>query len=122
MVTRKTDQKNFIEEEIKNLRSFFDAEELYKKVSKKNKKIGIATVYRFLKKLTEEGKIHSYSCDRKIIYSSNVKNHCHFICENCGNIKHINLKRLDFIQNEIKEDICHFQIDVTGICEKCKTK
>ena len=27
-------------------------------VSKKNKKIGIATVYRFLKKLIEEGKIH----------------------------------------------------------------
>ena len=97
MVTRKTNQKKFIEEEIKNLHSFFDAEELYKQVSKKNKKIGIATVYRFLKKLTEEGKIHSYSCNRKMIYSSNVKSHCHFICEKCGNTKHINLKKLDFI-------------------------
>ena len=122
VVSRKTNQKRMIEKEINNLNSFFDAEELYKQVSKKNKKIGIATVYRFLKKLTEEGKIHSYSCNRKIIYSSNVKSHCHFICETCGNIKHINLKKLDFIQKEVKGDICHFQIDITGVCEKCQTK
>jgi Fe2+ or Zn2+ uptake regulation protein len=122
MVIRKTNQKKFIEEEIKNLHSFFDAEKLYKQVSKKNKKIGIATVYRFLKKLIEEGKIHSYSCNRKIIYSSNVKSHCHFICETCGDIKHINLKKLDFIKKEVQGDICHFQIDITGSCEKCTHK
>lgn len=121
MVTRKTNQKKVIEEEIKNLRSFFDAEKLYIQVSKKNKKIGIATVYRFLKKLAEEGKIHSYSCNRKIIYSSNARSHCHFICENCGDTKHINLKKLDFMQKEIKGSICHFQIDITGLCEKCQT-
>lgn len=119
---RKTSQKKIIEKEIKNLHSFFNAERLYEKISKTNKKMGIATIYRFLKKLTEEGKIHSYSCNRKTIYSSNIKNHCHFTCENCGDIKHINLKKLDFMQKEIKGDICHFQIDITGICEKCPTK
>lgn len=119
-MTRKTSQKNIIEEEVNNFRSFFYAEKLYNQVFKKNKKIGIATIYRFLKKLVEEGKIHSYSCNRKIIYSPNLRSHCHFICENCGNIKHIDLKKLDFIHREIKEEICHFQIDVTGICEKCK--
>tara|TARA_Y100000310_G_scaffold249360_1_gene255413 strand:- start:234 stop:602 length:369 start_codon:yes stop_codon:yes gene_type:complete len=122
MVSRKTNQKRMIEKEIDNLSSFFDVEKLYRQVSKKNKRIGIATVYRFLKKLTEEGKIHSYSCNRKIIYSSNIKSHCHFICENCGNIKHINLKKLDFMQKEVKGNICHFQIDITGVCEKCQTK
>lgn len=119
MITRKTNQKKLIEEEIRNLRSFFDAEKLYRQVSKKDKKTGIATVYRFLKRLTEEGKIHSYSCNRKTIYSSDARSHCHFICEKCGNIEHINLKKLDFMQKEIKWDICHFQIDITGVCEKC---
>ena len=122
MLKRNTNQKEIIEKEIKRLHSFFDAEKLYKEVSKKNKKIGIATVYRFLKKLAEEGKVHSYSCDRKVIYSSNVKSHCHFICEKCGDINHINLKKLDFIQKEIKGDICHFQIDITGVCDKCLNK
>ncbi len=122
MTTRKTSQKKLMGEEIKNLHSFFDAEKLYKQVSKRDKDIGIATVYRFLKRLTEEGRIHSYNCNRKTIYSSNIRSHCHFICENCGNIKHINLKKLDFIQKEVKGDICHFQIDITGVCEKCQTK
>ncbi len=122
MVSRKTNQKKLIEEEINYLSSFFDAEKLYKKVSKKDKNIGIATVYRFLKNLLKEGKIHSYVCNRKTIYSSNIKSHCHFICEDCGNIKHIDLKKLDFLQKEVKGDICHFQLDITGKCEKCQTK
>lgn len=120
MVKRNTMQKNLIEEEIKYFRSFFNAEELYSRVSKKNRKIGIATIYRFLKKLAEEGKIHTYVCNRKTIYASNIKSHCHFICENCGKATHINLKKLDFLHKEVKGDICHFQIDVSGICEQCK--
>ncbi len=119
-MNRKTNQKKLIEKEIKNFQSFFDAEKLYKKVSERNKKIGVATVYRFLKKLTEEGRIHSYSCKRKMVYSSDIKSHSHFICEKCGEIEHIKLKKLDFMQNEIKGDICHFQIDITGVCENCK--
>lgn len=122
MISRKTSQKNLIEEEINNFHSFFDAEKLYRQVSKKNKKMGIATVYRFLKKLVKEGKIHSYSCDRKTIYSSNAKSHCHFICEDCGDVEHINLKKLDFIQKEMKGNICHIQIDITGVCKKCQSK
>jgi len=121
-MVRKTNQKKVIEREISNFHSFFNAEELYRQVSKKDKNIGIATVYRFLKRLIEEGRIHSYFCDRKTIYSSNTRSHCHFICENCGDITHINLKKLDFMQKEVKGNIRHFQIDITGICEKCQTK
>lgn len=120
MKRRKTIQKELIEKEIEHFHSFFNAEELYQRVSQKNKKIGIATIYRFLKYLTEKGKIHSYSCNRKIIYSSNKKSHCHFICKTCGDIKHINIKKLDFIQKEVSENISHFQIDITGTCEKCQ--
>jgi Fur family ferric uptake transcriptional regulator len=122
MLTRNTIQKNLIEKEMSFFKSFFDAEELYVRVSKKNSKIGIATVYRFLKKLSKEGKIHTYLCNRKTIYSSNITSHCHFTCENCGNVKHINLKKLDFLNKEVKGSICHFQIDISGICEQCKTK
>tara|TARA_Y100000310_G_scaffold316125_1_gene367509 strand:+ start:345 stop:716 length:372 start_codon:yes stop_codon:yes gene_type:complete len=122
MTARKTSQKKIIGEEVKRMHSFFDAEKLYKKVVEKNKKIGIATVYRFLKNLIEEGKIHAYSCNRKTIYSFNIRSHCHFNCENCGNVEHINLKKVDFIQNVVKGDICHFQIDVTGVCFTCVQK
>ena len=122
MLSRNTLQKNIIKEEIMKFNSFFDAEQLYQKVLSRRKNIGIASIYRFLKKLVDEGKIHSYLCNRKTVYSFNIKNHCHFICENCGYVKHISIKKLDFLKNEIKKDICHFQIDITGICEKCRNK
>lgn len=120
MKERLTKQKELLQEEINKINSFFTAEELLNKVNKKNKKIGIATIYRFLKNLTKKGKLHSYLCDRKTIYSIHKKSHCHFICEKCGKTEHIEIKNIDFIKNKIKNTICHFQIDISGICEKCK--
>ena len=117
---RKTQQERKIEEEIKNLNSFFDAEKLHERVFAKNNKIGIATVYRFLKKLTEEGKIHSYSCNRRVIYSSDLRSHCHFTCEECGEISHVNVEKLDFLKEKVRGDVCHFQINIAGVCEKCQ--
>jgi len=122
MLKRNTIQKELIEKEMKTFHHFFNAEELYERVSKKNKKIGIATVYRFLKDSAKKEKIHTYSCNRRTIYSSNMRSHCHFICKKCGIIKHINLKKIDFLEIGIKGDICHFQIDITGICKQCKIK
>lgn len=117
--SRLTRQKESLNQELKNMDSFFTADDLYSKV--KNKGIGIATIYRFLSQIIKEGTLHSYSCNRKTVYSIDKKNHCHFICERCNLIKHIDLKRLEFLNKELKGKICHFQINITGICEKCQS-
>ena len=116
--SRLTKQKEFLNEQLKDLGSFFTADDLHGKA--KSKDIGIATVYRFLNILVKEGKIHSYSCNRKTIYSTNKKNHCHFVCELCNSVKHIDLRKVDFLHKEVKGKICHFQVNITGICEKCQ--
>ncbi len=118
--SRKTRQKEWLGEEMKRMNSFFTAEELFEKSKRKDTKIGIATVYRFLSEGVEKRKIHAYTCNRKTIYSLDARNHCHFICEKCGKITHITINTLDFIKNKIKNHICHFQIDVHGYCDKCK--
>ena len=117
---RKTKQKQLIEDEIKKLDSFFTAEELFQNVKKQDYKMGIATIYRFLRDLKKKEKLHSYLCNRKTVYSKDENNHCHFICQKCGQIKHFDVKSLDFLK--IKENICHFQIDVHGTCKKCLKK
>jgi Fe2+ or Zn2+ uptake regulation protein len=114
---RQTKQKKLIEEEIKTIKTFFTAEELFYKAKKRNNKIGIATIYRFLRDLKKKEKIHSYLCNRKTVYSKDTNCHCHFICQKCGQIKHFEVKSLDFLK--IKESICHFQIDVYGTCKEC---
>ncbi len=120
MIARDTKQKKDIIEEIQHYTGFFNAEELHSRVLKKNKHVGIATVYRSLKVLTENGELHSYLCNRRAIYSTNKHSHCHFTCEVCGKKEHIIVKKLDFLQKEIQGDVCHVQIDCSGVCKKCK--
>ena len=119
VISRNTSQKKTLEKEVKKFKTFFTAEELLVKVKKSDSKIGIATVYRFLKDLTSKGKIHNYTCNRKTIYSLDKKSHCHFTCEKCGRIEHIEIKSLDFFRKKVTGSICHFQIDVSGVCERC---
>jgi Fur family ferric uptake transcriptional regulator len=117
--SRKTKQKELIQSEISSIASFFTADELFEKIKKKDANIGIATVYRFLKDLRKKKELHSYICERKMIYSREKNNHCHFICQKCDRITHFNIDKIDFLKTKIKGEICHFQIDVHGVCSEC---
>lgn len=116
---RNTRQKKIIEEETGKFDSFFTADELFERVSKRDPNIGIATVYRYLKETGDDGGLHTYNCDRRAIYSINDDSHCHFRCTQCGTESHIHIKKIDFMQKGVKGRICHFQIDIYGICEDC---
>ncbi len=117
--SRRTKQKELIQSEILNFDSFFTADELYEKIKEKDHNIGIATVYRFLKNLRRKKELHSYICNRKMIYSREKNNHCHFICQRCNQIIHFSIDKIDFLKTKINGDVCHFQIDVHGVCEVC---
>lgn len=119
-VSRQTKQKALLDKQIKSFSTFFTGEELYQKVKSRDPNLGIATVYRFLKNLKQQNKLHSYVCDRRVLYSREHKSHCHFTCEKCGKLSHISIEKLDFIKDKIEGDICHFQLDVLGICNNCK--
>src|SRR3989344_7961913 len=84
---RMTNQKKILNDEVKRFNSFFDAPTLHKKLRSKN--IGLATIYRFLNALEQEGSIHSFTCENRKIYSTDKTSHAHFRCERCGKSKHI---------------------------------
>src|SRR3989344_1524791 len=106
--SRQTRQKEILKVEIKKINSFFNADELHQQVKKKDKHLGIATVYRYLTFMTEHGFLHSYSCNRKTIYSHNNKNHCHFTCHKCGKVAHFSIRSLDFLKKIDMGEIYHF--------------
>jgi len=119
MKSRNTHQKNVMRCEVVNMNSFFSGEDLLNRVRKSDPSIGKATVYRFLKEMKDKKLLHFYNCDRKTLYSKSQKSHCHFICEKCSTTKHIEIKNLDFLKKNMQEEICHFQIDVYGLCSEC---
>jgi Fur family ferric uptake transcriptional regulator len=121
-LSRKTQQKELLQEEITKFNSFFTAEDLFKQVRKKDSNLGIATVYRFLKSLVNKGELYSYLCDRRTLYSKQKNSHCHYICERTGKIIHFELENLDFlkkIKDKIPGSISSFQIEIKGVCDKC---
>ena len=106
------------------MNSFFSAEEVYSLARKKDNKIGIATVYRFLNKLKKQNKIYSYVCDRKALYSNEKKSHCHFVCEKTGKVIHFEINNLDFlkyVKDKIPGKINSFQLEIKGVCNDCKS-
>jgi len=117
---RKTKQKEILKQALKNKKTFFTAEEFHNAI--KEHKIGIATVYRFLRRKVDKNELHSYSCERRTLFSTQKKVHAHFFCEQCKTEKHIDVKNIDFLKSEIAGKICHFQIDASGVCEKCLKK
>ena len=122
MALRTTKQKRIIQEEIVKFSSFFSAEDLWHKVVKKSPKLGLATIYRFLKTRVKERELHSYTCSGRIIYSANQNNHVHFHCQKCGEVKHLELKKVDFLPPKEWGSVCHFQVDLTGTCDLCLRK
>ncbi len=117
--SRNTKQKEIINKEMENIRDFFTAEHLYNNVKKKHPDVGLATIYRFLKDLRRNRKIHAYTCNNRLLYSKDKRSHCHFICEDTGKVIHFDVDSLDFLKNKIPGSISSFQIEVKGRCEKC---
>ncbi len=118
-LSRETRQKEILSKELAKISSFFTAEEIHAKVRKKDSKIGIATVYRFLKDLRKKSQVHTYTCNRRVLYSKEKNSHCHFTCQKCHKITHFNLDKIDFLKNKLG-DVCHFQLDIEGTCQDCK--
>lgn len=117
--SRKTRQKEIVQNELKKFSSFFTAEDLHGAAKKIDEDVGIATIYRFLKESAKKEEIHSYQCGNRSVYSTHKNNHSHFICEKCGKSRHITLESIDFIKRKIDGNICHMQIDVYGLCKDC---
>lgn len=122
MKTRNTKQKEIINKEISRFNSLFTAEELHEKAKTADRNIGLATVYRFLKKLRKDREIFSYACGGKLIYSKDNKSHCHFVCEETGKVIHFEISSLDFLKDKIPGSITSFQIEVKGICGRCSKR
>src|SRR5260370_12300953 len=70
------------------------AHEIYRRVHKKLPRISLATVYRNLHSLVEEGKIRTLLLDGQAArYDPETSEHDHFVCEGCARVVDLFLRR-----------------------------
>ena len=112
----------------------FTAEEIRAHFEAKKISIGIATIYRQLEKLVNEGKIQKYFIDHHSAacfeYAGEecnpVEKHFHLKCELCGRLIHLECEHLEELGGHLKAEhgfvINPLRTVFYGLCSDCASK
>ena len=116
---RMTKQKMTILDIINNYYAHLDALGVYKEARKMKPNISLATVYRNLNLLVEEGKIVRIKKGLVDRYDAKRGRHDHFFCSKCGKIIDI-YEEIVIPNNAYKIGrVLEYDINFTGICKDC---
>lgn len=127
---RNTKQKQIILDCIKNCGySHFTVEDIYEHLKKCNKKISLATVYRNIHALEEQGiikKIYIADDNTSFYELSSTKQHYHLVCSRCGAIIDFDESLMESFEKIIERKngfiIKDHRVVFYGLCSSCREK
>lgn len=123
---RNTSQKSSIREKLATLSGFVSAQELHQRLSSE-RRIGMATVYRQLNQLAEDGDIDTVtSPDGERLFRSceSTQHHHHIVCRRCGTAVEVNPpveSWLDDISTAKGFTAISHTFEAFGLCADCST-
>lgn len=103
------------------------AQELFEKVNTDYPEIGFATVYRFLRTLTEGNFVSEVRMGGlPARYELNSKSHHdHLTCVRCGKICEFENKTIETLQEKVAKQfgfhLTHHVLELYGVCPTCQT-
>jgi Fur family transcriptional regulator, peroxide stress response regulator len=103
------------------------AHEIYRRVHKKLPRISLATVYRNLHSLVEEGKIRTLLLGEQVArYDPETSEHDHFVCGRCGRVSDLFLRRARRMDlTPLAKDgyvVRTVNVTVHGMCQVCAAR
>ena len=121
---RNTKQRNIILETLKEYPIHPNANQLVQLIVNKHKDFSVATVFRNLKQLAEEGIIKKIDgLDNTTHFDHNTHQHYHFLCKKCGKIydvsDNIAPELIKKAESETGFIIEEHDIVLQGICKSC---
>ncbi len=125
-----TSQREAILQTLYENPEHFTSENLYLLLRQKypDINIGIATVYRTLALLEENGLVSSISLgvQGKKFEIANKPHHDHLICEVCGKIVEFENEKIEYLQEEIAQEngfaLTSHLMQLYGVCRECQKK
>ena len=124
---KKTYQKDLILETFLNNEGHLSVEDIYALVKKKDKKVGVVTVFRTLKSLTACGMAREITLGdglTRFEHSYHHPHHHHIVCTECHKAIEFVCPELQAIQDEILRNYhfqpIHHRFQTYGICEECR--
>ena len=119
-------QREKILDTLKNNVVHPTAEYLYEILQKENSKISLATLYRNLNQLAENGIIKKIDgLEPSSHYDHNTHGHYHFICDNCKKVFDVSTEIAPDLVKKTEEDtgftVTNHDIVLHGICKNCRS-
>ncbi len=123
-----THQRLAILETLNRGRKHVTAQEVFETVSQRDPEIGFATVYRFLKKLTE----HKFASEVRMgglparYELSPKRHHDHLTCTECGRICEFENTSIESMQEKVASEfgfhLTGHVLELYGVCSSCIAK
>ena len=125
---RITPQREMIVEAIAHSGHHINAEEVFAQVQERTRSMNIATVYRTLELLVEQGLASRIDLgEERVIYATYQHGpHIHLVCRQCGQVVDANQDMLSVLNHQLQSeyqfaaDLQH--ISVVGLCSNCQVK
>tara|TARA_Y100000034_G_C6883785_1_gene405453 strand:+ start:1029 stop:1421 length:393 start_codon:yes stop_codon:yes gene_type:complete len=120
---RNTIQREKIKQTLCSVKTHPTAESVYNQVKKEIPQITLATVYRNLNLLADQGEILKLEINKEFHYDGDISSHQHCVCRNCGQISDVFHKEIsEYALKKVENN--NFALDnVTvifhGICIDC---
>jgi Fe2+ or Zn2+ uptake regulation protein len=100
------------------------ADAIYRRVRKTLPRISLATVYRNLQRLVDDGKIRTVLLGERVArYDPETSDHDHFVCEACGRVQDLFLERDRQVDlSPLMRDgyvVTTHTLTVYGMCQGC---
>ena len=121
-----TPQRQLLLSQIQKYGGHISAKELYRRASRKNESISLATVYRTLRLfkdlgLIEERRLGQVNCYYEI---KDLAGHQHLVCSCCGNViefdSNLIRKIIEKVQLDYGFNVTKTELYMEGYCEQCK--
>jgi Fur family ferric uptake transcriptional regulator len=114
-------------EHLQNVDRFLSSQEIHSQLNAEGESLGLATVYRQLEILVEEGHLDSIVSPKgeKLFRHCGVDedHHHHIICRKCGMTRQIEISQVEemaeFAAKKYKFTEVSHSLEIFGICEKC---
>jgi Fur family ferric uptake transcriptional regulator len=123
---RMTRQRRVILEELAKLKTHPTADELYRIVRRRVRRISLSTVYRNLDILARAGTIHKIDmAGAQARFDGDVSRHYHLRCTKCGRVDDSPAGPLPMIDEAARQitsyEIVGHRLEFLGICPACKS-
>ena len=124
---RMTKQRQAVLDELTRVTDFRSAQQIFEDLHSQGQRVGLATVYRSLQGLAEDGRVDTLrSSDGESLYRSCTSNHHHLVCRACGFTKEIEQSQIESWVTRVAQahgftGVEH-SLELFGTCSTCHDK